>query len=90
MGLHLQKALVLVLAAEVDGGAHALGELADAAHAAVDAHATAAVGAHAAADHAAVRVAAAHIEAPLYLEAACALAHGARVGALPHQKLDGG
>ena len=47
----LHKLLVLVLAAQIDGGRHGARKLADAGHAAVEGHARAAIGRHAADGH---------------------------------------
>ena len=85
-----EQALVLVLAAEVDGGPHARRELAHARHAPVKLHAPAAVGAHAPAHDRSVFVVAAQEETSLHLEGVRALAHHSGVRALPHQQLDGG
>ena len=90
MGLDGEQALMLVLAAEVDRGTHALRELADARHVAVQLNAAASVGAHAAAHHGAVLVVPGKKQPPLDLERRCALAHHTGVGALAHQQLDRG
>ena len=87
------KALVFVLTAEVDRGAHRLGELLDAGDRPIDAHAAAAVGAHRALGHAALRLlrfpaAVKGKEAAFDPQALFALAHHGGVGAIAAEQFE--
>ena len=78
-----------MLAAQIDLGPHGLRQLFDRGHLAVDGNAAAAVGANAAAHDAALYIVGPHEEASLDLKRSRPLAHGARIGALADQQLDG-
>ena len=88
VGSRGQQPLVLVLAAQVNRGARALGKLAHRGHVPVERHAAAAVGRHPAADHVPVRVVGPE-DATLDHEGIGALAHHRSIGALPHEQLEG-
>ena len=89
MGGGVEQALVLVLAAQVHGRAHELGELAHARHAPVHLDATAPGGLDAAGDDVAVGVVGAAVDAPLNDEGGRPLADGRAVGALADEELEG-
>ena len=89
MARGIEQALVLMLAAQVNEGPHARGELADARDRAVHTHAAAPVCTHAAGDREAREIPWALEEAPLRDSALLALAHEGRIRPFSDKELQG-
>ena len=90
MGDGVEQSLVLVLTAQVNQGAHALGQFAHAGKRAVHTHAGTAVGAQATLDNEAFLVTGPAEQTPLDKRAVAPLANRRRIRALAHQQLEGG
>ena len=90
MGSWVEQPLVLVLTAQVDQGAHALGQFAHARKRSVHTHAGTAVGAQATLDNEALLVASAAEQTSLDKRTVAPLANRRGIRTLAHQQLEGG
>ena len=90
MGGGVEQSLVLVLAAQVDQGSHALGQFAHAGKRAVHTHAGTTVGTQATLNNEALLVASAAEQTSLDKRAVAPLANRRGIRTLAHQQLEGG